>query len=142
MTLMNEDVTAAVATPMRELVAEEIRALLGRRKMSASELARRMGVSQKYMSRRITGETAFDVDDLNAIAAVLGVEVATLIPRRSGSSEGRLIRTVGTDRGEDQQLNVRKGALTERPRPNGHPKRTSPHPATRRPARLSTAHTH
>jgi len=138
---MSEDKTVRTV-PMRELIAEEIRALLGRRQLSASELARRMGVSQRYMSRRITGETALDVDDLEKIAAYLGVEVVALFPRTAGSSEGRLITTVGTERGRDQHLNEGKSALTTRPGPNGHPKRTLPHPATRRPARLSPAHAH
>lgn len=125
--------------PLRERTAEELRALLARRKMSATQLARHMGVSQAYIWRRLDGQTAFDLDDLEKIANILGVDVLDLFPRSSG---GRLIRTAGTDRGEDQQLNVRKGALTEQPRPNGHQKRTSPHPATRRPARLSPVHTH
>lgn len=135
---MSENAPAS-AVPMRELIAEEIRALMGRRKVGVSELARRIGVSQPYLSRRLSGEVAIDVDDLARIAAELSVDVIALFPR---SSQGRLITTVGTDRGEDQQLNVRKGALTVRPRPNGHPKRTTPHPATRRPARLFPAHAH
>lgn len=138
MTVMNEDVTAATATPMRELVAEEIRALLGRRKMSGSELARRMGVSQKYMSRRITGETAFDVDDLYAIAQMLGVDVAGLLPR---PAEGRLITTIQPGAETGRVSNERKMLRAERTGPNGHPKRTSPKDTTRRPVRLSPAHT-
>ncbi|GGK89547.1 hypothetical protein GCM10012284_24340 [Mangrovihabitans endophyticus] len=68
---------------LREHVAEEIRVLLARKRMSGSELARRTGIKQSTMSRRMTGETAFDMDDLEAIAAVLEVEVADLLPKTS-----------------------------------------------------------
>jgi len=70
---------------LREHVAEEIRVLLARKKMSAAELARRTGLKQSTMSRRMTGETAFDMDDLEIIAEVLEVEVSDLMPRRVGA---------------------------------------------------------
>ena len=71
---MSEDVAARV-TPMRVVVAEEIRVLL----------ARRIGATQPYMSRRLTGEIAFDVDDLDRIAGVLGVKPSDLL---SATTEG------------------------------------------------------
>lgn len=86
-------------TPIREYVAEEIRVLLARRRMSASELARRIGQSQPYLSRRLTGEVALDVDDLVKIAQVLDVSPGSLLtgqdtlrsPRRrqTGRSDAR-----------------------------------------------------
>lgn len=75
---MSEDVAARV-TPMRVVIAEEIRVLLARRRMSASELARQMGTTQPYISRRLTGEIAFDVDDLEKIAGVLHVQPRDLL---------------------------------------------------------------
>ncbi|WP_165947371.1 helix-turn-helix transcriptional regulator [Micromonospora sp. 15K316] len=71
---------ADTVTPMRELVAEELRVLLARRRMSASHLARKLGMTQSYLARRMSGDTAFDVDDLARIAEVLGVTVLDLIP--------------------------------------------------------------
>lgn len=68
------------SAPMRQRVAEEVRVALARRRLSASELARRMGVTQRYISRRLTAEIAFDVDDLQRIARALGVAVADLLP--------------------------------------------------------------
>ncbi len=65
---------------LREHVAEEIRVLLARRKMSAAELARRTGMKQSTLARRMTGETAFDMDDLEVIAEVLTVDVQDLLP--------------------------------------------------------------
>lgn len=69
---------------LREHAAEEIRVILARRRMSAAELARRTGIKQSTMSRRMTGETAFDLDDLEAIAEVLGIAVGDLLPQSAG----------------------------------------------------------
>jgi transcriptional regulator with XRE-family HTH domain len=113
---MSEMPTAA--TSLRERIAEEIRVLLARRRISASELARQIGATQPYISRRLTGETAFDVDDLEKIAACLDVEVADLLPV---PTPGRLLTTVGTP--------------TERP--NVHSDSSAVGPARTRPARKS-----
>jgi len=56
--------------------------------MSATELARRTGIKQSTMSRRMTGETAFDMDDLEVIADALGVEVADLMPKSARAGGG------------------------------------------------------
>lgn len=73
---------------LREHVAEEIRVLLARKRISATELARRTGIKQSTMSRRMTGETAFDMDDLELIADALGVEVTDLMPKRITAGGG------------------------------------------------------
>lgn len=62
--------------------------LLARKRMSAAELARRTGIKQSTMARRMTGETAFDLDDLELIAGVLEVEVVELLPRTVGAAAG------------------------------------------------------
>jgi len=137
---MRETETASdggTTTSLREHVAEELRALLGRRKMSATQLARHMGVSQAYIWRRLNGETAFDLDDLEKIASILAVDVLDLLPR---DREGRLITTARDGVNPGQVSNVRKTRLTERPRPFGHPNRTAPRDTTRRPVRNSPAH--
>ena len=61
--------------PLRVTIAEEIRALVGRRQISATRLGQEIGRTQSYMSRRMTGEVPFDVDDLDAIAAYFDVPV-------------------------------------------------------------------
>jgi transcriptional regulator with XRE-family HTH domain len=66
---------------LRADVAEEVRALLGRRRMSDIALARKIDRSHTYLYRRLSGETAFDVDDLDRIAEALGVNVVDLLPR-------------------------------------------------------------
>lgn len=85
------DISTESATPIREYVAEELRALLARRQMSATELARRIGATQPYIWRRMSAEIAFDIDDLQRIAAVLGVEVSDLLPARPRASSPVLL---------------------------------------------------
>jgi len=67
-------------TPLREVVASELRAILARKRISAAELARRVGWSQSYMARRVDGRAAMDVDDLEAVAKALDVPVRALLP--------------------------------------------------------------
>lgn len=61
-------------------VAEEIRALLARRRISGRHLAEATGMSQSAISARLTGATAIDLDDLQRIAAALDVRVLDLFP--------------------------------------------------------------
>lgn len=61
-------------------VAEEIRALLARRRMSGRELARVLDVSPSWVSYRLTGTQPIDVNDLQKIARVLGVRIVDLLP--------------------------------------------------------------
>lgn len=64
---------------LHERATEEIRVLLARRKMSAAELARRAGQKPAALSRRMTGEIPFDLDELQVIARELGVTVMELL---------------------------------------------------------------
>jgi transcriptional regulator with XRE-family HTH domain len=69
---------------LREATAEEIRALLARRRKSHNWLAAQIRHSAAYLSRRMTGDTAFDLDDLERIAAALGVSAADIINAAGG----------------------------------------------------------
>lgn len=81
---MSETITQEAT--LREHVAEEVRALLGRRRMSSVALARSIGKSHTYVWRRLNGETAFDLDDLQGIAKTLAVDVRSLLPGETKSS--------------------------------------------------------
>lgn len=70
--------------PLRVRMAEEIRALMARRRISGVSLAAHINRSQSYVSRRLTGEVAFDVDDIEAIAGVFGVKAADLVAMDGG----------------------------------------------------------
>jgi transcriptional regulator with XRE-family HTH domain len=71
---------------LRELTAAELRAALARRRISAVELARRIGWSQAYMARRTDGRIALDIDDLEKIATELNVPVTALLPAEAHTS--------------------------------------------------------
>lgn len=73
---------------LNERVAEEIRVQLARKNITASELARRAGMTQRSVSRRITGEKAIDMDDLERFAQALDVPVTALLPQEA-SIRGR-----------------------------------------------------
>lgn len=69
-----------MSKPLAQLVAEQVRAVLGIRQVSGAELARRLNVSHAYVSRRLNAETAFDVTELETIAAILDVPVSRFLP--------------------------------------------------------------
>jgi transcriptional regulator with XRE-family HTH domain len=64
---------------LSDRVAEEIRGLLGKRRMSASELARRLEVSRSWVSLRLTNAQAIDLNDAERIAYELDVTVGELL---------------------------------------------------------------
>lgn len=73
------------APALSERVAEEIRALLARRGMSKSELARKLDVSHTWVTNRLSGSQPIDLNDLERIAGILGVSVQALLPNDPGS---------------------------------------------------------
>jgi transcriptional regulator with XRE-family HTH domain len=91
---ITDTATTAKTPPLTELVAEEIRALLARRRISGRELARRMGASYSWVNFRLTGAQPIDLNDLQRIADVLDVEVLDLLPTR----EGRVVTHAGAPR--------------------------------------------
>jgi transcriptional regulator with XRE-family HTH domain len=64
---------------LTELVAAEVRAEMGRKQVTGVALARKLGVSHAYVSRRLNGETPFDVGDLERIAGILEVSPRRLL---------------------------------------------------------------
>lgn len=77
--------------PLRVQVAEEVRVAMARRRISGVALANRLGKAQPWISRRLRGDVAFDLDDLEAVASALDVPVETLLglDHRSGTSRYR-----------------------------------------------------
>ncbi len=57
-------------------VAAEVRAQLARKRVSGRQAALALGWKQPYISRRLTGEIPFDVNDLTALADLLGLPVS------------------------------------------------------------------
>ena len=60
-----------------------IRAEMARRKVSQTTLAEHLGVSQTSISARLSGRTAFDINEIHAIAVFLGVPLSVLLPDTS-----------------------------------------------------------
>lgn len=88
--VMSIDATASATAdtrPLTEQVAEEIRVAMVRRRVTGAKLARELGVSAAWVSYRLTGTQPIDLNDLQRIAAVLGVTPASLIP--NGGLPGR-----------------------------------------------------
>lgn len=77
------------AQRLRESVAEEVRVAMVRKRVRGAALAQQIGRSEAYLSRRLTGNTAFDLDDLQAISDVLDIDVADLLPAREDRDENR-----------------------------------------------------
>lgn len=115
---------------LSERVADAIRARLAYRRRrgttpsSGKELAAIIGLSQSGMSARLTGATPIDLNDLEKIAAALGVEIGELLPRPALSDE----------RGNK----LRSGHATNRPRSarllDRHETSRTPDPAHENPA--------
>lgn len=69
---------------MSQTAIGEIRAHLARQRRSAQSLALELGWTQRYLSRRLTGQVPFSVDDIDAIAGALGVSVSSLLEEPPG----------------------------------------------------------
>ena len=61
-------------------IAERVRGAMAERRITGAELARRLEVTQPYMSRRLTGEVEFRYSDLERIAEALDVPLSRLLP--------------------------------------------------------------
>ena len=68
-------------------VASEVRAEMARQRVSQTVLAVRLGWSQAFLSRRLCGITDWRVDEIEAVAAALGVPLAQLaaVPTEAAS---------------------------------------------------------
>lgn len=67
--------------PMTIAIAEELNALLGRRKMSAARLSREAGIPRTTLHKTLNALRAIDVDDVFTICAFLGEDAADLVAR-------------------------------------------------------------
>lgn len=119
---MSDEKRSAGANRLHERATEEIRVLLARRKMSAAELARRTGQKPAALSRRMTGDVAFDLDDLEVIARELGVSVVDLL---GGGPQTTVASLTLPERSTSDQPKVRLPAAPMIP-------------GARRPARIET----
>jgi len=52
---------------------------MGRARVSGSQLARKLNRSHTYIWRRLSGEVAFDISELEDVAGALGVPVSKFL---------------------------------------------------------------
>ncbi len=82
-------------TVQRAAVAAEVRAWRGRRRLTQGDLAAALNKSQPYVSRRLSGEVAFDTDDLFRLADLFEIDVCRLLGDRELTSQERAVSSVG-----------------------------------------------
>jgi transcriptional regulator with XRE-family HTH domain len=58
---------------LADAVSSEVRAEMGRQRVTGAQLARELAVSQSYVSRRLTGVKEFEMAELERIAVLLGL---------------------------------------------------------------------
>jgi transcriptional regulator with XRE-family HTH domain len=68
---MTEQLSRAIAAQVQRLMTE--------RGVSAYALSKQTGIPQSSLSRKFNGPAAFDFDDVQAIAAALGIDVTSLV---------------------------------------------------------------
>ena len=69
-----------VRRSLQEYVTEEIRVVLLRRRMTAEELAGAVGWSTSTISRKLSNQAKFNLDDLHRVAKALNVPLQSLLP--------------------------------------------------------------
>lgn len=75
---------------LSDRVAAEVRANMARARMTQTDLALALGLTQSAVSKRLRGKIAFSVDELEKIADVLGVHPATLLGGIGGNGPSPL----------------------------------------------------
>ncbi|NKT91712.1 helix-turn-helix domain-containing protein [Rhodococcus hoagii] len=86
---MDADRRLPEAQVVRDAIANEIRALRGRRRMTQADLIRESGLSRATIGRIENGERDMDIQQGIAIATALGVTVAELLQAVQDSLEGK-----------------------------------------------------
>lgn len=66
-------------------VAASVRAEMARRDVTQARLAEALGMTQPAISRRVSGQLPFDVDELHRIARFLDIPVSALIPKEDAA---------------------------------------------------------
>lgn len=72
---------------LRDRVATEVRANMARARMTQTDLAVVLGLTQSAVSKRLRGKIAFSVDELELVADALGVDPATLLGGRGDTPQ-------------------------------------------------------
>jgi transcriptional regulator with XRE-family HTH domain len=107
------------AKTLMQMVATRIRVAMAVEDIRQSELARRMGKNEQWLSVRLRGKQAIDLNDLLMIAKALGVGIHDLLPdadQAAGAADPSAI-----PRYLPQAIRAGESPLAEDNRPPGHP---------------------
>jgi transcriptional regulator with XRE-family HTH domain len=83
------------------LLQVNVKELMRWRKLTQAELSAKLGVSQPWLSKRLTGVTPFQIEDVDSIANAFGLTASQLLC----AGQGQWDRRRGDDRrrGEDRR---------------------------------------
>ncbi len=70
---------------LNSVVARRVRGLLAEMRISASEVGRRIGLTQAAMSRRTLGHTEFTLNEIQRLCDVTGIDLSYLLTGRSST---------------------------------------------------------
>ena len=121
----------APAKTLTQLVATEIKVQMARSDVRQSQLARKIGKTEQWLSVRLRGIQPIDVNDMMLIARALGVGVHDLLPSPEEAAKATLPCLSAPERTIEHAA-----ALPSRPRdnrPSGHPGTGGPHRTARLP---------
>lgn len=68
-------------TPLREVVAANLRAIIARQQITAEELAERLGRPRQWHSRKMHGKVPITTEDIDVLAEALRVSTDELTDR-------------------------------------------------------------
>lgn len=80
---------------VRATVAGAVQSRIARSGRAFAEIAEAAGLSQEVLAHRLRAESAFTIDELSSIAALLGEDVAAFLPPRGDGAAGGPRRTDG-----------------------------------------------
>jgi transcriptional regulator with XRE-family HTH domain len=96
--MTSAQVTDITPRQQRDTVAAPIRAHLAVRNISGSDLARRIGLTQPQVSRRLHGRLPFTSDDLVVIAEQLDITIVELLQMPKSAPVGGGVTFLGEAR--------------------------------------------
>lgn len=76
---MSEQALAPEGKGIRQIVAGNVLALMGRNRVSQVKLGRFLGMSQPTLSKRLAGLVAWDIDELERIAEFFATSIPNLL---------------------------------------------------------------
>ncbi|WP_237205623.1 helix-turn-helix domain-containing protein [Rothia nasimurium] len=77
--MMPKTWTSGPVSEFELAVAGEVKAWMGRRGLSARQLADKIGMAHSALSKRLRGVSAFTINDLGVIAAHMGITLGQLL---------------------------------------------------------------